>query len=86
MCLDDKDLSIYGDFTSAHASQLNVDLVKCEGKDHCKSEEEVEAFFKGKFIIMLYNHVRFDNKHFGEDSIKQESKMYWIRSSPYKQT
>ena len=31
LCLDDKDLSIYGDFTSAYASQLTIDLVKCKG-------------------------------------------------------
>ena len=86
MCLDEGDLSIYGDFTSAYASQLNIDLVKCKGQAHCKSEEEVEAFFKGKYIILLYNHIRFDSEYFGRESIKQESKMFWIRASSYKQT
>lgn len=48
-------MEIWGEFTTTFASQLNIDLILCKGHEYCKSEEEIDAFFKGKYIVLLYN-------------------------------
>lgn len=57
MCTDEEYLSIYGDYNSWKAQQLNVQLLKCdpEERDDCKSPEEITKFFRDKFIMIFYN-------------------------------
>ena len=52
---------IYGDFQSEKARQFNIQLVMCTGRPgYCKSEEQIKDYFRGKFLVLLYNEVRFD--------------------------
>ena len=63
LCVDQDNLEIYGDFNSEKAKQFNVQLVKCTGGEAngCKSETEIMAFFRNKWIMMYYNQIRFDS-------------------------
>ena len=65
ICMDTEDLFLYGDYDSTTASLLNMQLIKCTGRDDCKSEEEILEFFRTKFIILLYNEIRFNTDEFG---------------------
>ena len=59
LCLGEEDSKIFGDYNSARAQLLNVQLIKCNNETRpdldCKTEEEITAFFRNKFIILVYN-------------------------------
>ena len=59
-CMDEKDRFISGNFNTVNASQIRVSLLKCKGKDYCKSDEEITEFIKGKYLVMYVNEIRFD--------------------------
>jgi len=73
-----EDLSIYGDFNTASAQQLKVQLKKCTGRPDCKTDEEIIQFMKGKFIMIMLNQVRFDDEKFGSQAIIKESRLLWL--------
>lgn len=76
--MDQSELYLYGDYNSYKASQFNVQLIRCHDRDDCKSEEEITAFLKNKFLLLLWNQVRFDSRYYKEEAIKQESRIMWI--------
>ena len=80
-CIDEKDRFISGNFNTKSASQIRVYLNKCQGKDYCKTEEEINKFIKGKYLIVYVNEIRFDAQFYGEESIIKESRMDWLRVS-----
>ena len=59
-CVDEKDLVIWGDYNSAMAMQLAVKFKMCEGHDYCKTRDEIRDWLSGKYIVLLYNQVRFN--------------------------
>ena len=65
ICLNEEDLFLYGDYDSANASQFEIQLIKCTNRDDCKSEEEIREYFRQKFILLMYNQIRFDTDEFG---------------------
>ena len=51
--------------------------MRCTGQSYCKSEAEITAFFRDKWLLFLKNQIRFDQGEYGESSIKKESLMGW---------
>lgn len=64
-CIGEEDLYTKGDWNADRASLMNVQLIKCNKETHpeleCKSEDQITKFLRDKFIILLYNQVRFDS-------------------------
>ena len=58
-CINKEDLVIWGDYNSQAAQQIAVKFRMCEG-DGCKTKEEIMEWLSGKFIVLLYNQIRFD--------------------------
>ena len=52
---------------------INVNVLRCSGYDYCRSEEEIDYFFKSGYMIMLSNQIKFDYRNYGEESIVNES-------------
>jgi hypothetical protein len=54
---NDEELSIYGDFQAAAAKVIVAYFEKCDPKDRptCKTDAEVNAWLKGKYLVFLYN-------------------------------
>ena len=85
-CIDEEDLYLYGDFNSATGDQLNVQFVRCNNATRleeglpadCLSDEDITTFTMNKFILVLYNQVRFDSSKYGEDAITKESRVQWV--------
>ena len=45
-CADDlSNFRLYGNIKTEKARMLQVDVVKCTGKDYCKSDEEIREYF-----------------------------------------
>ena len=82
-CLDEKDRFISGNFNTGNASQIRVYLNRCQGKDYCKTDEEINEFVRGKFLIVYANEIRFESQLYGKESIIKESHMDWVRISTY---
>ena len=79
--MDEKDRYLRGNFNTINTSNIRVRLNKCHDKDYCKSDEEIMAFIKNKYMIFYVNEVRFDASKYGEESIIPESRLDWIRVS-----
>ena len=83
LCVDKEDYSLYGDYNSARAQQFNVQFLRCNAEDHpdvdCASEEEITEFIRNKFMLILYNQVRFDSNFYGEEAITKESRVMYVQ-------
>ena len=55
MCLDDDIVKIKGNFNSDEAKVLNIKLTRCHDRADCRTEEEIDEFFRGKYFVILYN-------------------------------
>ena len=77
LCAKKEEMHINGDFNSDEARLINIQLIKCKGTD-CASPEEIETFFRGKYLLFFYNQIRFDSKYFHENAIIRESYVRWI--------
>ena len=68
-CIDEEDAFIFGDYNSVSANLINIQLVKCNNVTQpgveCKSDEEILNFFRGKYILLLYNENRFNSQFYG---------------------
>ena len=60
-CIDEKDRFISGNYNTANASIIRATLNKCQGRDYCKTDDEINEFMIGKFLIMYVNEIRFDS-------------------------
>ena len=69
---------IHGDYNSESARLIEIQLIQCHDRDDCKSPEEIKAFMKNKFLLILVNRIRFDRQEFGEKLLVKESYSYWL--------
>lgn len=44
----------------------------------CKSDEEIREWLSGKWIVLLYNQIRFDQEQYFEASRIQEARISYI--------
>ena len=51
------------------------------GEEFCKTEEEIDDFMRGKYLLLLNNQIRFDSHDYNEDSIKMESRIRWMQET-----
>ena len=74
-CIPRNSASIFGNFNSEDAKILTIALrKKCSGIDDCSDKSD----FKGGYLILLSNRIRFDNKLFGEETIVKEVEIHWL--------
>ena len=78
MCPDDQLIGTRGNFDSDSGKTLFVSLEKCHDRPDCKPENEIVEFFRGKYLVLLLNHIYFDVGQLKENSIVAESFTYWI--------
>ena len=50
----------------------------CEGEDYCESKEDILQWLSGKFVILLYNQIRFDPNRFKQAARLKESRIDYI--------
>lgn len=77
-CATDPNIKLWGDYNSPKAQTFKVDFEKCTGKDYCKSEAEIRDWLRQKFIVLIYNQVRFNPEGYGEQSVIRESRIHYI--------
>lgn len=73
ICADEQELEVYGNYNSAAAQFLTVKIDRCHDRPDCKSEAEIDEFFRGKYLVILYNSKIFDSNKREEDSVVSES-------------
>ena len=64
-CTNKESYSIWGDYNSEKAQQLMINFYRCNPDDHdpgfCKSDDEFNDWLVGKYIVLLYNQIRFES-------------------------
>ncbi len=79
MCIDSDMTKISGNFDSQEGRMIYIRLsYKCKIENQCTQEEKSKSIFKGGWIFMISNRIRFDNKLFGEAALKKEVSLAWI--------
>ena len=68
-CYDKKDFVVWGDFNSAYAQSMRIKFDMCVGHDYCKSYDEIMAFLRRKWLVIVYNEIRFNPFGYFEDSL-----------------
>ena len=93
LCIDKKDLRLYGDWNSSKARLIDIQLIKCTDKSYCKEEEDIKSFLRDKYLLLLSNQIRFDSDLIGNEAFVKESVLEWITvntqtavSLPYQMT
>ena len=54
-CLDVDKIEVQGDYNSPKARSLVFRFEKCTNSASCKSDAEIQAWLKRKFIVVYYN-------------------------------
>ena len=77
-CIDDE-IYIYGDYNSKSAQVLNLIFEACdpEKRSTCKSEEEITAWLKRKYIITVENTNVYRMHVYNESRVTHESHFKW---------
>ena len=60
-----EDLELYGNWNTEKARTIQVVLRRCEGEAYCKTDEEIDDFLRGNFLLLLNNGIRFDSTKYG---------------------
>ena len=56
LCLDEpEEVNFFGKIESKKYSMLSIDLWRCNGESHCKSEEEIDSAIAKHHMVVLYN-------------------------------
>lgn len=53
-------MHIFGGFEAGAMRFLQIDIVKCHGRDDCKTDEEIRSYFGLRQIYLIKNEIRFD--------------------------
>ena len=66
LCINSDDTKIYGDFDSFSGSMIYIRLsYKCKVEGECTAEENSKKLFRGGWMFLVSNRIRFDNKKYG---------------------
>ena len=50
----------------------------CQGHEECKTEEEIRKWLKRKYILLLYNQIRFETEGYFDEAAKKESRVLYF--------
>ena len=54
-----------------------IQFEKCTGKPSCRSEEEINAWLRRKFIFTVQNELNFRHDDYTDEKILKSSKVVW---------
>ena len=54
-CVAAKDTWVQGTYSSAFGRLLVIRLNKCSDREDCRSDEEIDNFFRGRYLQIWYN-------------------------------
>jgi len=80
-CADTEFIKMQGDYNSAKTRSISISFTMCDPtlRKTCKSEGEIKAWLKQKFILTYANQRRFVIEKFTEkEKIVEESRTNWI--------
>ena len=85
-CIKNPDgLQMWGNFDSLEAQNFQLAFVMCNQATSsvpCKSAEEIKRWMSKKYIIMLLNEKQFIKHKFEDQSMQNESRIYWQTLTP----
>ena len=56
---------------------LFITVRQCIGEPTCADRETIRNYFRGAYIDLLQNEVRYDSRKFGAASIVKQSRSEW---------
>ena len=81
-CARRDEYEIWGDYSSAAAQQFAFNFRMCEGTTAsgvlCHPKEDILEWLKAKYIVVVYNQIRFDSDSFYESAAIAESRLTYV--------
>ena len=85
-CFREERLVVHGDYNSARTRNLVLALELCDQEKRtkegdprrCKSDEEINRWLRGKYLVLYHNSRRFRVEEYGEGKIVEESRTRYI--------
>ena len=77
-CINKADLEIWGDYNSKSAQQIAIKFKMCEGYDYCEKKEDIREWLRGKYILLLYNQIRFQTEEYFEEAAVKEAVLQYV--------
>ena len=71
-------MKLYGDWNSKEARLIDMALTRCQGHSYCQTDDEITKWLKNKFLLVMYNRIRFDSNLQGKEAFVHESVLDWI--------
>ena len=69
-CVDDlSQLVLQGPYLSAKEKTLSIRVRRCQGRDYCKSEEEIDDFIDNHMVTFIRNDEKYDPHSYGDATI-----------------
>mmetsp|Transcript_35517 Transcript_35517/g.43513 ORF Transcript_35517/g.43513 Transcript_35517/m.43513 type:complete len:96 (+) Transcript_35517:676-963(+) len=50
----------------------------CEGESYCMPKAEILQWLAGKYVVLLYNEVRFVTNKFGSEALAKEARISYV--------
>lgn len=83
-CIPREDLIIWGDYNSAKAQQISIKFEMCDNTKErfagvaCEEKAAIQEWLRRKFIVIIFNQIRFNPKGFLDAATISEARMNYI--------
>ena len=83
-CIPRKDLIIWGDYNSAKAQQISIKFEMCDSTKErfagvaCEEKAVIQKWLRRKFIVVIFNQIRFNPKGFLDAATIKEARLNYI--------
>ena len=73
MCPDSyDDINLFNGKTGNHANNLQISMIKCKGKDYCKSDAEIEEWLQSKLLLIAKLSTDYNTDAIGDETIEEK--------------
>ena len=83
-CIPREDLIVWGDYNSVKAQQIAINFEMCDNTKErfagvaCETKEAIQEWLRRKFIVVVFNQIRFDPKGFLDNATIPEARVNFI--------
>ena len=81
LCLNEEDLHIHGHYNGDDSRMFLVNVKKCVAKEFCADQQTIMDYFRGTYVNIMSNQIRFDYREFSHKSLIHESTLVWTAVS-----
>ena len=73
-------MNLQGDWNTGRGKVLHLLYEKCDQtvRETCKTNDEITDFIKGKYFLLAYNKITFNEDEYGGKTFTNKTVLEWI--------